>query len=148
MDSYQNVINQNHMQLIGDCFDKYFDNKFPDCTLYSQDGAYFKIHKQIFIQTDFLRKILSNAKENYCETLVIFCPCSKEELGHLVHFLYNGEICYKNENDLWKIQENLVKVFGFRENFILRRKQDAKISLESTSDAIEVQSQNEKGSYC
>ena len=73
--------------------DTYFKNKSPDCILYSQGGGEFRIHKEIFSQTDFLRKILLTA--NCCEKMEILCPCSKEEHAHLVNFLYNGEIqCY------------------------------------------------------
>ena len=134
-----NFSNKNHIPLLGTYIETFFKNKIADCVLYSEDGAIFKIHKQIFCQTDFLREILTSAKENCYENLVIFCPCTKEELSHLINFLYNGQICYKNENDLWKIQENLVKVFGFRENFILRRKQNPEINLESTKDSTKTQ---------
>ena len=45
--------------------------------------------------------------------LDILCPCTKKELGHLVDFLYNGEIQYENEIDSMEIKENLSKIFGF-----------------------------------
>ena len=99
--------------------DIYLKNKLPDCILHSQDGGEFKIHKELFSQTDFLRKILLSAKEHCCRKVEILCPCSKEELAHLVNFLYDGEIQCLNQNDSIKIQENLSKIFGFPENLSL-----------------------------
>ena len=97
--------------------DTYLKNKSPDCILHSQDGGKFKIHKELFSQTDFLREILSSA--NCCEKVEILCPCSKEELAHLVNFLYDGEIQCHSQNDTIKIQENLCKIFGFPQNLNL-----------------------------
>ena len=93
--------------------DAYLKNKSPDCILYSQEGKQFKIHKEIFSQTDFLREILSSTKEHCCEVLEILCPCTKVELGHLVNFLYNGEVQCENESELINTQLNLRKIFGF-----------------------------------
>ena len=92
--------------------DVYLKKKPPDCILYSAaQGSSFKIHKELFSQTPFLRELLSSA--NCCNTLEILCPCSTEELAHLVNFLYDGEIHCENENDSKIIQENLEKIFGF-----------------------------------
>ena len=95
----------------------YLKNKSPDCILHSQDGGAFKIHKELLSQTNFLRKLLSSA--NCCSKVEILCPCSKEELAHLVNFLYDGEIQYQSQNDSIKILENLSKIFGFPENLNL-----------------------------
>ena len=97
--------------------DFYLKNKLPDCILHSQDGGEFKIHKELFSQTDFLREIL--ASTNCCRKTEVLCPCSKEELAHLVNFLYDGEIQCQNQDDSIKIQENLSKIFGFPENLSL-----------------------------
>ena len=96
--------------------DTYFKNKSPDCILYSQGGGEFRIHKEIFSQTDFLREFLTSAKEHCCGIVEVLCPCSKEELAHLVNFLYDGEIQCQSQNDSIKIQENLSKIFGFPKN--------------------------------
>ena len=50
----------------------------------------------------------------------IVCPCTKDDLNHLINFLYKGEINCENENDAIKIQENLSKIFGFPENLHLK----------------------------
>ena len=73
-----------------DYMDTYLKNNSRDCILYSEDGGKFKIHKELFGQTKFLRKILSSANEMCCETIKNFCPCSKDELNHLVNSLQQG----------------------------------------------------------
>ena len=114
-----NVRNKNHLNIFGDQLDLYLKNKSSDCILYSQDGGIFKIHKEIFGQTSFLREILST-NENCCETLEVFCPCTEQELWYLVNFLYHGEILCEKKNDLMKAQENLSKIFGFSGNLSLK----------------------------
>ena len=100
-------------------FDFYLKNKSRDCILYSEDGSKFKVHKEMFGQTDFLRKILSSTKDHCCGTIEVICPCSKEELKHLVNFLYDGEIHCEKESDALKIIDNLQKIFDFPRNLTL-----------------------------
>ena len=115
------LTHNDHFATIEDYFYEYLENKSPDCILYSKDGGKFKIHKEILCQTNFLRKILSSAKENCCGGMLeILCPCSKKDLGHLIDFLYKGEINFENENDSVDIQENLSKIFGFPKNLSLK----------------------------
>ena len=78
-----------------------------------------KVHKEMLGQTDFLREILLSTKEHCCGTIEVICPCSKEELNHLVNFLYDGEIHCENESDSLKVIENLQKIFGFPRNLDL-----------------------------
>ena len=99
--------------------DFYLKNKSTDCVLYSKDGGKFKVHKELFGQNDFLREILLSTKEHCCGTIEVICPCSKEELNHLVNFLYDGEIHCKKESDSLKVIENLQKIFGFLDNIDL-----------------------------
>ena len=109
-----------------DYFESYFKNKSPDCTLYSEDGGHFRIHKEIFGQTEFMREILNTTNEHCCGTIEIFCPCSKEDLDHIVQFLYSGNVTLIDKNEpvkvvenLMTINENLSKIFGFPKNFCL-----------------------------
>ena len=104
---------KDQITVIGDSLDNYLKDKPTDCVLYAKDGSKFKIHRELFCQTDFQRKILSCAKEQCCEILKVFCPCSKDELNHLVLFLYAGVINCENEFDSLNILENLDKVFGY-----------------------------------
>ena len=60
--------------------DFYLKKKSTDCILYSNDGSKFRVHKELFGQTDFLREILSSTKEYCCGTIEVLCPCSKVEL--------------------------------------------------------------------
>ena len=115
--------------------DFYLKNKSTDCILYSEDCSKFKVHKELFGQTDFLREILSSTKEQCCGTIEVLCPCSKEELKHLVNFLYDGEIHCEGESESLKIIENLQKIFGFPRNLNLDLDQDA--TFFNTVDNIE-----------
>ena len=113
-----------------DNMDSYLKNKSRDCILYSKDGSKFKVHKELFGQTKFLRKILSSANERCCGTIEVFCPCSKDELNHLVNFLYDGEIHCEEEFDSLKILENLNKIFGFSKNLAM------KVPIDSISEVF------------
>ena len=97
----------------------YRKNNSRDCILFSEDGSKFKVHKELFGQTDFLRKILSSTKDHCCGTIEVICPCSKEELHSLVNFLYDGEIHCEEESESLKIIENLQNIFGFQRNLVL-----------------------------
>ena len=103
-----------------DNMDTYLKNKSRDCILYSEDGSKFKVHKELVGQTQFLRKILSSASERCCQTMEVLCPCSKDELNHLVNFLYDGKIHCGEELDSLKILENLNKIFGFSKNLAIK----------------------------
>ena len=111
-----NVINIDHIAGIQNNLNTYLKTKPRDCILYSEDGAEFKIHKELFTHTKFMRNILESAKEHCCGKLEIICPCDKEDLSHLVHFLYDGEIHCNEEFDSIRILDNLAKIFGFPKN--------------------------------
>ena len=119
-------------------FDLYLENKSTDCILYSEDGSKFKVHKEMFGQTDFLRKILSSTKDHCCGTIEVICPCSKEELRHLVNFLYDGEIHCEKETDALTIIDNLRKIFDFPRNLNLKYQNEAFFTSDNNSEAITV----------
>ena len=119
MEPFKQLMFKDHSATIENYLDVFLKNESKDCILYSQDGSEIRIHKDLFSQTNFLRKILSSAKEQCCGILEILCPCTKKELSHLVNFLYDGEIHCENENDSIEIQENLIKIFGFPNNLSL-----------------------------
>ena len=58
-----------------------------------------------------------------CEIIEIFCPCSEEELHEMVHFFYNGQSGYEEQKEfvesLLKINENLIKIFGYPKTLCL-----------------------------
>ena len=110
-------VTQNFAQ--SDNLKSFFNDKEPNCILYSEEGIEFKIHKEILSQTKFLRNILFNAKDKSCAKMEILCPCSKSDLEYLVRFLYTGKICYSTEMELFRILNNLCEIFGFpRERFL------------------------------
>ena len=89
--------------------ESYLKNKPPDCILFSEDGAQFKTHKELFGQTEFMRKILKNT--NCCNVIEIICPCSQYELSEIIEFIKSGRIEYgKNPQP---ILENLKTILGF-----------------------------------
>ena len=106
-----------HLSAILDYKETYFKNKPEDCILYAEDGTDFKIHKEVIGQTEFLRKILFTTISHCCDTIEIICPCTKEELEKLVHFLYHGEIQCVDVFESFRSQEDLSKIFGFPEDF-------------------------------
>ena len=114
--------------------DFYLKNKSRDCILFSEDGSKYKVHKELFGQTDFLREILSSTKDHCCGTIEVICPCSKEELSHLVNFLYDGEIHCEKES--LKIIENLQKIFGFQRNLDLIYPNEALFTSDNIIEAI------------
>ena len=71
--------------------------------------------QQIFCQNDFMRNILSSFKED-CRPnakLNIFCPdYTSEELQYLVDFIYEGEFCCDNPEELEK-NSFILKDFGY-----------------------------------
>ena len=109
------LTNNKQISLERDYLNSYLKTKPSDCVLYSEDGAKFDIHKDIFSQTKFMREILSSAKDHCCSTLEIICPCTNEELENLIHFLYNGEIHCEDDFDCYIVQEDLIKIFGYPE---------------------------------
>ena len=91
-----------------------------DCVLYAKDGSKFKIHRIVC------------AKEQCCEILEVFCPCSKDELNHLVLFLYAGVINCESELDSLNILENLDKVFGYHPKNLVRNNPNGTVFTHST----------------
>ena len=83
-----------HNRMIENELDDLVTKKYPDCILYSNDGSTFKVHKELFGQTKFMRAILMAAKSIQCQcgTIRVSLPCSKQQCEHLVEFLYMGEI--------------------------------------------------------
>ena len=97
----------------------YFKTKPADCILYSKDNTEFKIHRELLGQTEFMREILKTVKDHCFSKIEILCPCTKEELTKIIHFLYFGEIQCDDVFDLINISEDLNKIFGFPESLNL-----------------------------
>ena len=139
------LYNKHYITAMPAYLDTYLKNKPADCVLYSEDGTEFKIRKELLSQTKFLRKILSSAKDYCCNVIEILCPCSEEELGRLVEFLYHGKIICDRKNGSFHILENLNKIFGFPanlgfpENFTRDDEIETLISDHSLSTSIEIE---------
>jgi len=106
-----------HLLMMENFVDYWITKKKPDIVLHSNDGHHFKIHKELFGRTPFMRNILAASRSIGCRcmTIRISVPCSKEHLEHLVQFLYLGEVRLDEycEETVATIFENLEKVFGF-----------------------------------
>ena len=84
------LIDHHHTYCIKNYMDSYLWNKPPDCILYSKDGTQFKLHKELFGQTKFMRKLLKSS--HCCDTIEMIFPCSGKELAKLVDFIIEGKI--------------------------------------------------------
>ena len=94
----------------------FLKNKAPDCIIYSEDGAEFKTHKELFGQTKFMRELLKS--QSCCGVMEIIFPCSKEQLDHLMNFLNDGIIKCNKKIESLKIIENLNKILGYPDDYI------------------------------
>ena len=61
--------------------DFYLKNKSRDCILFSEDGSKFKVHKELFGQTNFLREIYQAPRINAVELLRLFVLVQKMNLA-------------------------------------------------------------------
>ena len=96
-----------------DNMDSYFKKVPPDCTIYSEDGFEFPIHKELLFQTKLLRHIIKQANRDCCK-IEIMCPSlSREELEIIVKFLYKGKIFCTDEAVAFQVIDNLKHLFGF-----------------------------------
>ena len=109
----QSQIFQSH-----DFVESFLKSEEPDCTLYSEEGMKYNIHKEIFYQTQFMRNVFESSNTICCKEKEIFCPCSENELESIVDFLYDGQIPDQTVNDIANIQDNLIKIFSFPERLL------------------------------
>ena len=137
------LMNENRISNFERNMDSYLKMKPRDCVLYSEDGAEFKIHKEMLIQTKFLRDILASTNEYCCDTIKIFCPCKKEDLKQLVFFLYDGEIQCNSEWERNEFFANLNEIFGFSED--LRHSCQEIIALEQDASTIDIYNESSNG---
>jgi len=99
--------------------DYYFQQKPPDCSLYSRDGCEFPVHKELFSQTKFMRKIVKNFSfdqcnfDSCCKMEILLPSLTKEELNYIIQFLYTGRVMCMDESYANQIYSSLTKVFGF-----------------------------------
>ena len=107
--------NVNQYFKYNDFLESFLKNKEHDCTLYSSEGMKFSVHKEIFLQSKLIQNILNDAN-SCCKDMEFLCPCSIDELEKIMNFLYSGQISYLNKFELFQVQENLIRIFGFPEN--------------------------------
>ena len=93
----------------------YFKQMPPDCSLLSEDGAEFLVHRELLYQTKFMRRMLKSANLDSMDSKIeIMCPSlSKLDVRIIAKFLYSGEIFCPNELVATQIFTNLQELFGF-----------------------------------
>ena len=97
-----------------DGMQSYFQQRPPDCSLFSQENFEVPVHKEVLYQTPFLQKMLKSLDLEYCcSKIEILCPIVKEDLETLVQFLYSGQIFGSDRNTTFTITKNLTEIFGF-----------------------------------
>ena len=69
---------------------KYFKQRPPDCTLFSEDNCKILIHKELLYQTQYMRSMIKSATIGCCcSQIEILCPSMTiNELEIIVQFLY------------------------------------------------------------
>ena len=69
---------------------KYFKQRPPDCTLFSEDNCKILIHKELLYQTEYMRSMIKSATIGCCcSQIEIMCPSlTINELEIIVQFLY------------------------------------------------------------
>ena len=69
---------------------KYFKQRPPDCTLFSEDNCKILIHKELLYQTQYMRSMIKSASIGCCcSQIEIMCPSlTINELEIIVQFLY------------------------------------------------------------
>ena len=110
------LVNNHQNRDVRNYLEIFLKTKTPDCIIYSEDGAEFKTHKEIFGQSEFMRELLKS--QSCCGLMEVIFPCSKEELEHLMNFLHTGKMKCNQKNDLLKMIENLNKILGFPDDCI------------------------------
>jgi len=98
----------------------YFQQKPTDCSLFSEDGHEFPIHKELLCQTKFLCHIVKSTKMDCYGKLEIILPSiSGNDLENIVTFLYSGRILCTDPMATSKILSNLTDLLGFPESMEL-----------------------------
>ena len=114
------IINSRPMA-IAENIDSYFDSKKPDCSLFSEDGFEFTVHKELLFQTKFMREVIKSSDCCCCKIEIFFPSLAREELEIMTSFLRNGEITYSDQSVVTKVYSNLTKLFGFPKSMTFKK---------------------------
>ena len=124
------VILKNDLQTVfnHDFVSLYLKGKEPNCTLYSQEGVKFSIHKEILYQSKLMKNILRDLNNFCCKDIEIVCPCSEIELESMITFLYTGSFIYYENTNINEFINITTKLFGFPDRlFSIEHHSDASI---------------------
>ena len=114
------IINSRPMA-IAENINSYFESKKPDCSLFSEDGFEFTVHKELLFQTKFMREVIKSSDCCCCKIEIFFPSLAREELEIMTSFLCNGEITYSDQSVVTKVYSNLTKLFGFPKSMTFKK---------------------------
>ena len=93
--------------------EEYLNSKTPDCSLFSEDGFEFHIHKELLYQTKLMRDMVKNNQLCHCSKIDIIVPAlQRKKLEKIVHFLETGEL-RSDKTAISDLLVDLTELFGF-----------------------------------
>ena len=106
------IFNKDQLNL-AKSMDEYLKSKPPDCSLFSEDGFEFPIHKELLYQTKLMRDMVKNNQLCHCSKIDIIVPdLARKKLEQIVHFLKTGEL-RSNKSAISDLLVDLTELFGF-----------------------------------
>ena len=106
------IINNDQLNM-AKSMDEYLKSKPPDCSLFSEDGFEFPIHKELLYQTKLMRDMVKNNQLCHCSKIDIIVPSlARKKLEQIVHFLKTGEL-RSNKSAISDLLVDLTELFGF-----------------------------------
>ena len=94
--------------------DSYFRQKPPDCSLFSKDSCEFPVHKELFYQTKFMRRMIKSFIFDQCQIescckIQIMCPSlMKEELNLIIQVRFSQLVIEKtHQTQIKKVPNRL-----------------------------------------
>ena len=106
------IINNDQLNM-AKSMDEYLKSKPPDCSLFSEDGFEFPIHKELLYQTKLMRDMVKNNQLCHCSKIDIIVPAlARKKLEQIVHFLKTGEL-RSNKSAISDLLVDLTELFGF-----------------------------------
>ena len=106
------IFNKDQLDL-AKSMDEYLKSKPPDCSLFSEDGFEFPIHKELLYQTNLMRDMVKNNQLCHCSKIDIIVPdLARKKLEQIVDFLKTGEL-RSDKTAISDLLVDLTELFGF-----------------------------------
>ena len=106
------IFNKDQLNL-AKSMDEHLKSKPPDCSLFSEDGFEFPIHKELLYQTKLMRDMVKNNQLCHCSKIDVIVPSlARKKLEQIVHFLKTGEL-RSDKTAISDLLVDLTELFGF-----------------------------------